>query len=122
MQKTLIAGLLIAVFSAASSLACTPVHFAPGTSSATVRGIAQSSGDSDAPIKACYTLATGRGQTATLKLIHGPKDDVAFSIHDVVDNHDEYTFKTDPKTYTINVYRTFAREPDEPFTLQIAVK
>jgi hypothetical protein len=122
MQRTLTAGALVAAFSATPALACTPIHFAPGTSSATVKGIAQSTGDSDAPIKACYTLATGKGQTATLKMIEGPKDDAAFTIPGVVDNHDAYTFKTEAKTYTINVYRTFPREPDEPFTLQISVK
>ena len=122
MQRTLTAGALVAAFSATSGLACTPIQFAHGASSATVNGIAQSGGDSDAPIKACYTLATGKGQTATLKLVHGPKDDVAFTIHDVVDSHDEYTFKTDAKTYTIDVFRTFAREPDEPFTMQVSVK
>ena len=42
---------------------CTPIHFATGQSSATVRG---SVGSSDEPIP-CYTLATGRGQTATFK-------------------------------------------------------
>jgi hypothetical protein len=96
---------------------CIPIQLSAGASSVTVKGTAKS----DEPF-ACFTLATGRGQTATLKLIHGPKDDVAFSIPGVVDDHDSHSFKTDAKTYTINVFRTMGREPDEPFTMQVSVK
>ena len=43
---------------------------------------------------ACFALATGRGQTATVRLVQGPKDDVAFNIVGVVDNRESHTFKT----------------------------
>jgi hypothetical protein len=97
--------------------ACTPVQFAHGAYSATVKGTARSDEHFD-----CFTLATGKGQTATLKLIEGPKDDAAFTVDGLVDDRDSYTFKTEAKTYTISVFRTFAREPDEPFTLQVSVR
>jgi hypothetical protein len=94
---------------------CTPIKFAHDTSSATVKGVASSHDDGKEGV--CFTLATGRGQTATLKLIpFGPKDDIAFTVPGVVDDHDSYNFKTEAKTYTISVFRTFTREPDEPFT------
>jgi hypothetical protein len=118
MHKTIAAGALIAVFSAAPALACTPIHFARGTSSATVTGIAKSS---EEPFT-CYTLATGRGQTATVQLLNGGKDDTAFNIDGVVDNQDNHTFKTEAKTYTISVYHMFVREADKRFTLQVSVK
>jgi hypothetical protein len=75
--RATLAGTLLVAF-LGHSHACTPIQFARGTSSATVNGTAQSTDASDTPISSCYTLATGRGQTATLKLVHGPKDDVAF--------------------------------------------
>lgn len=99
---------------------CTPIHFAPGTSSATIRGVATSM--DEGAHSACYTLTTRRGQTAKLRMVHGPKDDVAFTIVGVVDDRDSYSFKTDAKTYTIGVFRTFAREPDEPFIMLVSVK
>ena len=118
MHETLIAGVVAAALSAsAAHAACSPIRFAPGASSAIVKGIARSDDSTT-----CFTLATGRGQTATFKMIEGPKDDAAFTIEGVVDDHDSYTFKTEAKTYTINVFRTFAREPDEPFTMQVSVK
>ena len=117
--KMILAVALTAAFSTAAHAQdhCTPIQFARGASSATVKGTARS----DEPF-ACFTLATGKGQTVTLKLVEGPKDDAAFTIPGVVDDHDAYTFKTDAKTYTIIVFRTFAREADEPFTLQVSVK
>jgi hypothetical protein len=100
---------------------CTPIRFAPGTSSATVRGIARS-GDEGNKI-ACYTLATARGQTATLSIqVRGPKDDTAFTIAGVVDDQNKYTFKTEAKTYEISVYLTFARQADRPFAMDVSVR
>lgn len=100
---------------------CTPIHFARGQSSAIVRGVAQSM---DTPSSgSCYTLTTRRGQTATIVIVKKSlNDDTAFTIPDVIDNQDKYTFKTTAKTYTIGVYRIFAREPDKPFTMRVTVK
>ena len=67
-------------------------------------------------------MTTQRGQTATLAIqTHGPNDDTAFTIPDVVDNQDKYTFKTEAKTYQILVYLTFARQPPRPFSMQVTV-
>jgi hypothetical protein len=109
---------LIASPAARAQQTCSPIHFARGQSSAIVKGIARSSND---PFT-CYTLTTQRGQTATLAIqTHGPNDDTAFTIPDVVDNQDKYTFKTEAKTYQILVYLTFARQPPRPFSMQVTV-
>jgi hypothetical protein len=70
----------------------------------------------------CYTLETNAGQTATVKLMGRAQDDTAFNIDGVVDNRDLVTFKTDAKTYRIDVYRTFARERPIPFTMSVSVR
>jgi hypothetical protein len=70
-----------------------------------------------------FTLTTGSGQTATLAIqTRGPDDDTAFTIPDVVDNQDHYTFRTEAKTYQIWVYHTFRRSPDLPFTMRVMVR
>ncbi len=119
----ILAGILLTLFVSNVAHAqdnCTPIRFAPGASSATVRGIARSM---DTPSYTCYTLTTNPGQTATLSIVkQSSKDDTAFTIIDVVDNQDKYTFKTEAKTYKIGVYLTFARQPDRPFTMQVSVK
>jgi hypothetical protein len=112
---------LIASPAARAQQTCSPIHFARGQSSAIVKGIARTSNDPFTPFT-CYTLTTQRGQTATLAIqTHGPNDDTAFTIPDVVDNQDKYTFKTEAKTYQILVYLTFARQPPRPFSMQVTV-
>ena len=72
---------------------------------------------------ACYTLTTRAGQTASLTILKRSRnDDTAFTIQDVVDNQDKYTFKTEAKTYVIGVGLTFARQPDRGFTMNVSVK
>jgi hypothetical protein len=67
-------------------------------------------------------LTTRRGQTAALTIVkRSSRDDTAFTILDVIDNRDIYTFTTDARTYKILVYLTFARQPDRPFTMQVSV-
>jgi hypothetical protein len=60
--------------------------------------------------------------TATIRIVQGSKSHIAFNIEGLVDNRDSYTFKTEAKTYKIEVDRTFARRPDRPFTMQVSVK
>ncbi len=91
------------------------IHFAPGKSSATVRG----SVGSDEPFP-CYTLATGKGQSATLTFIK-TNGNMAFSIYGLVDDRDEYSFKTEVKTYKFIVFQNM-RAVSEPFALLVSVK
>jgi hypothetical protein len=118
--QTLVSGMLFCAFAAAAraQASCTAIRFAPGASSATINGIAHS----DSPFT-CYTLTTGRGQTAALAIAtRGSSDDTALTIPGVVDNRDKFTFTTEAKTYKILVYLTFARQPDKPFTMQVSVR
>jgi hypothetical protein len=95
---------------------CTPIHFATGQSSATVRG---SVGSSDEPIP-CYTLATGKGQTATFKFTK-TNGNMAFSIYGLVDDRDSYSFTAEAKTYKFIVFQTLRSTP-APFALMVSVK
>jgi hypothetical protein len=93
---------------------CTPIHFTRGTSSASLSGRV----GSDEPFP-CYTLATGRGQTATLKFTK-TNGNMVFSIDGVVDDRDAYSFKTEAKTYKFTVFQTLRSTPD-PFVLMVSV-
>jgi hypothetical protein len=66
---------------------------------------------------ACYTLATGKGQTATLKLTCA-NSETAFTITDVIDYRVEDSFKTEARTCQIDIYQMsrVAINP-APFTL-----
>jgi hypothetical protein len=105
---------LAMVFNAAhGQQPCTSIQFKPGTSSVNIQGTAPT----DEPF-ACYTLATGKGQTATIRITK--PDGVAFNVAGLVDNRDNYSFKTEVKTYRIDVY-TMGRGPT-PFTMLVSVR
>ena len=94
---------------------CTPIRFARGQSSATVKG----SVGSDEPFP-CYTLATGKGQTATFKF-DKTNGNMAFSIDGVVDDRDSYSFLTAARTYKFSIFQTMRATPS-PFALTVSVK
>ena len=68
----------------------------------------------------CYTLATGKGQTATFGFAK-TNGNMAFSIYGLVDDRDSYSFKTEAKTYKFIVVQNMTARP-EPFALMISVK
>jgi hypothetical protein len=72
-----IPGILLSALTVAADAQpqCTPIRFALGASTATLRGTARS----DPPF-ACYTLATGPRKTATIRILQGAKSDMAFNI------------------------------------------
>ena len=118
MIRAILAGTLLLGGSAAFAQEptnCMAIHFATGRSSATVRG---SVGSTDEPFP-CYTLATGKGQTATLKFTK-TNGNMAFTIYGLVDDQDGYSFKTEAKTYKFIVFQTLRSTPD-PFALQVSV-
>ena len=114
-----VALLCLLAWSARAQQNCTPIHFARGQSSVIVKGVTRSSDTA----MACFTLTTASGQTATLAIqTRSPDEDAAFTIPEVVDNQDHYTFKTEAKTYQILVYHTLRRSPDLPFTMRVTVR
>lgn len=92
---------------------CTAIQFERGHDAATVTGSAPPDG------QRCYTLATGAGQRASLTV---DGHNMMFSIVDVVDAQDQYSFTTEKKTYTILVGQLMRAVADEPFTLMVSVR
>ncbi len=103
---------------AQESTKCIPIHFGKGASSALIRGSAGSSDFSEA--NPCYTLGTGKGQTATLKFTK-TNGNMAFTVEGLVDDRDSYSFKTEAKTYRFSVFQTLRSTPD-PFELMVSVQ
>ena len=77
------------------------------------------SASSDEPLL-CYTLAAAKGQTATLKFTK-TNGNMAFSIYGLVDDRDNYSFRTEAKTYKFIVFQTL-RAPPRPFSLMVSLK
>jgi hypothetical protein len=97
---------------------CIPIHFAPGQSSATVKGIAPFG----TPF-ACFNFTPRSGQTATVRLTR-ENGNTAFNIDGVIDNQDNYSFHTEARTYKIDVYQ-ITREMatrNAQFTMQVTVR
>ncbi|MEL6317634.1 MAG: hypothetical protein AAFR16_08370 [Pseudomonadota bacterium] len=98
---------------AAHAQQCKAIKFAPGTVSAEVRGVAPAEG------VRCYTLRTGAGQTAALRVTEGRN--TAFSIEGLVDARDAYTFRTEAKTYRILVLQVLRAAAGERFRMTVRV-
>lgn len=93
---------------------CTPIKFAAGHSRTIIHGMAPA-GD-----VTCYSIATGAGEQATLKILKGAN--TVFSIDGVIDAQDSYSFKTEKKTYHILVGQLMRSDTPEAFDLDVAVK
>ena len=93
---------------------CKPIRFETGRFSTTIHG--------EAPPDdvVCYTLATGRGQHAALKVIAGRN--TIFSIEGLVDARDAYDFTTEQKTYRILVGQLMRAVAPESFAISVSVR
>jgi hypothetical protein len=116
----LVIGALTTTVAAHAQERCTPIQFARGATSATVKGMAPSWHPPDAPF-ACYTFVAGRGQTATVKLTQANQD-TAFNIGGLIDSRTDYSFPTEAKTYRIDVYQMNRDRRDVPFAMEVSVK
>ncbi len=94
---------------------CAAIHFAPSRSAGTVSG----SVGSDEP-RPCYTFITRTKQTVVMKFIK-TNGNMAFSIYGLVDDRDNYSFKTTNKNYKFVVFQNL-RAPPAPFSLMVAVR
>ena len=105
---------LLALPGLARGAPCTPIRFAKGHSSAVITG--------KAPVDdvVCYTLATGAGQHARLKILTGAN--TVFSIDGLVDAQDNYSFTTAHKSYEITVGQLNRATEAEAFSLEVGVK
>jgi hypothetical protein len=93
---------------------CKPIRFETNSFSTILRG--------EAPPEdvVCYTLATGRGQRAALKVIAGRN--TIFSIEGLVDSRDVYDFTTEQKTYRIRVGQLMRAVAPEAFAISVFVR
>jgi hypothetical protein len=90
--------------------------FAGGATSATLKGMALSD-----TLFACYTFAAARGLTAAIKLTQANQD-TAFNVGGIVDSRTEYSFRTEARTYRIDVYQIPRDRRDAPFAMEVSVK
>jgi len=95
--------------------ACQPIRFKVGHFSATIRGMAPADG------MKCYLLGTGAGQMATIR-IKSRRTTVAFNVRGLVDNRDSYRFRTQRKTYRIDVYQWRRAVEPRSFTMFVSVR
>jgi len=113
--KRMIASLFVA-FVAGTAYArdkCTAIHFAPGHSSITVKGVAR-------PEQAlCYSFAAAAGQTAILKVAG---KNMIISVVGLGDAHAAWTFTTKAQTYTFIVAQMMRSVTSEPYTVSLSLK
>ncbi|WP_241524041.1 hypothetical protein [Oceaniglobus indicus] len=105
---------LVLCTGAASAQTCTTIRFAPGTSSGEVSGQVIE----NKPM--CFTFESGAGQTARLQL--SGSDNACFTIRDVVDCQDDYSFRTQSRAYEVGVFQLFAAAAYEQFTLRLSIR
>jgi hypothetical protein len=115
-RTAILIGILSGLFLPASAYAqdnCTSIRFAPGLSSAAVKGIAPPEEG------VCYTFAAAAGQTANLKITGR---NMVISVIDVGDARDVWTFKTEAQTYKFIVAQLMRSVTSEPYTVTLSVK
>lgn len=115
MKLLLVPILLAASAQIASAADCTPIRFAKGASSATVRGVVPVEGNT------CFTLGVGAGQKAHIRFKEGPGD-IAVTVVGVGDNRSSIDFTTKAGTYELLVHQTFRSVAPAPFAMFVSVK
>lgn len=105
-MNSLAAAILISIgFNSTVAVAgdCKPVKFKKGAYSATLN---DSIGENETD---CFAVATGANQTMKVNLYdkkgNAVKENVVASIEGVGDARDQFNFKTEKKTYQINVFQ-----------------
>ncbi|MBY0331182.1 MAG: hypothetical protein K2X49_10985 [Acetobacteraceae bacterium] len=94
--------------------ACQAIRFPPGSFGTELRGVAPSED------VLCYTLATGEGQTARLRVLRG--NNVIFAIPGITDAQDAFSFRTQRRTYEILVGQLMRAVTPQPFLLSVSVQ
>src|SRR5689334_2987107 len=97
---------------------CTPIHFAPGQSSTSVKGVAPFG----TPFT-CFNLIAGRGQSAGIRPTTS-NGNTPFSISGIGDNQHSYTSRTEARTYKVAVYQITREVASRgaQFTMQVALR
>ena len=114
-RTALSAAILLALpMGALAKTGCKPMQFAHAASTAIIHGTAP------AEDTVCFTLATGKGQTASLKVTSGRN--TVFGIDGLVDAQDSYLFTTEHKTYEIDVGQLERSVTPEAFAIDVSVQ
>ncbi|WP_103224564.1 hypothetical protein [Roseibium marinum] len=92
---------------------CSEIIFEPGTSSGEVSGQVING----QPM--CFIFGSGAGQTARLQLFGS--DDTCFTVPDVIDCQADFSFPTQPRNYTVNVFQFLRSATSEEFTLRLTI-
>jgi hypothetical protein len=106
---------LVSATPALAAQSCKPVHFAHGASSAIVRGI----GEFDATNAPCFSLGVRPGQIVSMRVLN-PDGNMAFSIYDVADDVDSYSWRATSPHIRFIVFETL-RAPTNPFEVELMV-
>ena len=107
--------LLVATSGATLAAPCTQVVLKPDQSSIILQGKTTGS-DTDFT---CFQLTTDAGRRLHLSLIRPADPGLAFTIVDVVDNQNDYSFVTGGNSYKILTYGTFRGTAALPFRISV---
>lgn len=93
---------------------CSEIRFASGASSGAVSGHVTDG----RPL--CFTFGSGAGQTAQLQI--SGSENACFTVDGVVDCRYDFSFTTQPRTYTVNVFQILRSTASEDFTLRLTIR
>lgn len=106
---------VLGTLTVAPAVACEPIRFQPGARSAEIRGTLQ-------PEEVrCFRFGAGKRQAVELA-VKSPRGNVAFTIHDLVDNREHFAFTSEKKTYEFIVYQTLRSAAADDFTLSLSIR
>lgn len=101
--------------SASANTPCKTIQLKPGTSSTEISG-------SIAPdATECFRFTTGNGQTVHMAM-KSAHNNTIFSILDLVDARDSYTFKSQKKTYEFIIAQLMKAASPDTYKLTLSIK
>jgi len=100
--------------SGATAQSCMEIKFAPGASSGEIAAYVIENEPK------CFIFGTGAGQTARLQLFGS--NNACFTIKDVIDCQDDYSFRTQRRNYEVGVFQLFPKRSYEEVTLRLTIR
>lgn len=100
---------------------CRVIQFKPGASSAALQGAVPADPSGAAENAECFRFSTRKGQRVRIT-VRSPQQQAAFTINGLADNRDEYEFKSEKRTYELNVHQTMRSTASVPFTLTLTIQ
>ena len=94
--------------------ACAPIRLDAGRFSTTILGVAP------AEDMVCYSMATGQGQRAALRVLSGRN--TAITVEGEADARTAHDFTTERETYRILVFQLLRAAAPEAFAISVSVR